>query len=91
MQCLQDEEFEQDDRQATDPQGTLERQEESQEPNTDIVVTVQYLLEALNTTQTAVVSPERLSITVDKAVELLFRQREERLLFCLCGLRRKKS
>ena len=71
------EEFEQDDRQATDPQGTLERQEESQELNTDIVVTVQYLLEALNTTQTAVVSPERLSITVDKAVELLFRQRED--------------
>lgn len=71
------EEFEQDDRQALDPQGTLEQQEQNQEPNTDIVVTVQYLLEALNTTQTAVVSPERLSTVLDEAVESLFRQKED--------------
>lgn len=71
------EEFEQDERPATDPEGTLTPRDETQERNADIVVTVQYLLEALNTTQTAAVSLTRLSITLDKAVELLFRQSED--------------
>lgn len=71
------EEYEQDDRPATDLQGTLEHQEKNEDPNTDIVITVQYLLEALNTTETAVVSLERLPIDLDAAVELLFRQSED--------------
>lgn len=71
------EEFEQDERPATDFQGTLEHQEKNEEPNSDIVITVQYLLEALNTTQTAVVSLERLPIDLDEAVEQLFRQSQD--------------
>lgn len=66
--------FEQDERPATDFDDTLEEPEEDTEKNTDIVVTVQYLLEALETTETAVVPLERLSLDFDELVDKMFKE-----------------
>lgn len=63
--------FEQDERPENDFQDVLE-EVEKEEPNTDIVVTVQYLLDALEATETAVVSLDRLHIRFDPAVAKMF-------------------
>ncbi len=68
--------FEQDERPANDFQDILEEAPE-EEPNRDIVVTVEYLLDALETTETAVVSLDRLSLSFDLQVEKLFAVEED--------------
>lgn len=66
--------FVQDARPATDYDDTLDEPEEDTEKNTDIVVTVQYLLEALETTETAVVPLERLDLDFDELVDKMFKE-----------------
>ncbi len=70
------EDFEQDLRPEKHPETTLE-EEKQEDRNTDIVLTVRYLMEALNTTQTAIVSLDRLPIEEDKDVEKMFLQHED--------------
>ena len=65
--------FEQDERPATDFDDALDESEEITEKNTDIVVTVQYLLEALETTETAVVPLGRLHLYFDELVDQMFK------------------
>lgn len=65
--------FEQDERPATDFDDAADEPEEDTEKNTDIVMTVQYLLEALETTETAVVSLERLDLYFDELVDQMFK------------------
>ena len=69
--------FEKDMRPATDFDDTLDEQEENTERNNDIVVTVQYLLEALETTETAVVPLERLNLDFDELVDQMFSEAED--------------
>ncbi len=57
---------------ATDFGDALQEAEPEEEPNTDIVVTVRYLLEALQATETAVVPVDRLHLDFDAAVEQMF-------------------
>lgn len=71
------EDFEQDLRPEKHPETTLEEEKKEEVRNTDIVLTVRYLMEALNTTQTAIVSLDRLPIEVDKDVEKMFQQLED--------------
>lgn len=73
--------FEQDERPATDFDDALEESQQEEEKNTDIVVTVQYLLEALETTQTAVVPLERLDLKFDELVEKMFQESEDSLQY----------
>lgn len=73
--------FEQDERPATDFDDSLKETEQEEEKNTDIVVTVQYLLDALETTQTAVVPLERLNLKFDKLVEKMFRESEDAIQY----------
>lgn len=65
--------FEQDERPATDFDDATDEPEEEAEKNTDIVMTVQYLLEALEATETAVVSLERLDLYFDELVDMMFK------------------
>ena len=69
--------FEQNMRPATDFDAALEDPEEVTEKNTDIVITVQYLLEALETTETAVVPLERLNLDYDELVDQMFKEAED--------------
>ena len=69
--------FEQNMRPATDFDDTLDESEEDTDKNTDIVVTVQYLLEALETTETAVVPLERLNLDYDELVDQMFKEAED--------------
>ena len=69
--------FEQDMRPATDFDDALEEYDENTERNTDIVITVEYLLEALETTETAVVPLERLSLDFDELVDRMFKEAED--------------
>ena len=69
--------FEQNMRPATDFDDTLDEFEEDTDKNTDIVVTVQYLLEALETTETAVVPLERLNLDYDELVDQMFKEAED--------------
>ncbi len=72
---LEYEEFEVDERPATDFEDDPEEEEE--EPRKDIVVTVQCLLEALDATQTAVVPLDRLYLDWDAALETMFATPED--------------
>ena len=69
--------FEQDMRPATDFDDALEEPDENTEKNTDIVITVEYLLEALETTETAVVPLERLNLDYDVLVDQMFKESED--------------
>lgn len=69
--------FEQDMRPATDFDDALDESEEDTEKNTDIVITVQYLLEALETTETAVVPLERLNLDFDELVDRMFKETKD--------------
>ena len=69
--------FEQDMRPAADFDDALDETEEDIEKNTDIVTTVQYLLEALETTETAVVPLERLNLDFDEIVDQMFKETED--------------
>lgn len=70
------EELEVDERPATDFKDDLQETEE-EEPQKDIVATVQCLIEALNATQTAVVPLERLYFDWDDTLEKLFTTPED--------------
>lgn len=71
------EELETDERPAIDFEGSLEKHEEQKEEELDIVVTVEYFLESLRTTETAVVPLERLYIDWDKQLESIFSSVED--------------
>lgn len=73
---LEYEEFEVDERPATDFEDDLQEEEE-EEPQKDIVVTVQCLLEALDATQTAVVPLDRLYLDWDASLETMFATPED--------------
>lgn len=73
---LEYESFESDERPATDFDDDLKESKEEEERNTDIVVTVEYLLEALDETETAVVPLERLNIDIDEQVIKMFEEKE---------------
>lgn len=71
LDAIEYESFEQDERPANDFQDALEETAQ-EEPNTDIVVTVQYLLDALEATETAIVPLDRLHLNFDSAVARMF-------------------
>lgn len=68
--------FESDERPAEDFDDAVKEPEKEEERNTDIVVTVQYLLESLDETETAVVPLKRLNIKKDKLVKRMFKEKE---------------
>ena len=71
LDAVEYEAFEQDERPANDFQDALE-EEQQEEPNTDIAVTVQYLLDALEATETAVVPLNKLHLSFDEEVAKMF-------------------